>query len=146
MVVDFVYKFKIDFDHYIPTNDNIRKVIKKSVKIQNLRNGVLGLTLTPTSSHKLNQFLIFKYFKFDGYTPQINLTKINKISKQGDYEEKHLFKLLECVIVHEHLHSLIWKEVKSNLKKYKAEKIIDILKKNNFEKYDNYKENDNSSN
>lgn len=58
------------------------------------------------------------------------------LEKEGIKDKKDVIREIDK------LDKLSEKEVKENLKKYRAEKIIDILKKpkNSFEKYDSYKE------
>jgi histidyl-tRNA synthetase len=56
------------------------------------------------------------------------------LDKEGIKSKEEIIKELDK------LDKLSEKEVKDNLKKYKAEKLIDVLKKKDFRKYNNYKD------
>jgi len=60
---------------------------------------------------------------------------LNEILDRNNIKEKE-----EVIREIDKLDKLTEKEVKDNLKKYNAEKIIDILKKNDFKRYENYKD------
>src|SRR3989344_2277443 len=60
---------------------------------------------------------------------------LNEILDRNNIKEKE-----QVIREIDKLDKLTEKEVKDNLKKYNAEKIIDILKKNDFKRYENYKD------
>ena len=71
--------------------------------------------------------------KYDIYFNSRRL--LNEILENNNIKERE-----EVLREIDKLDKLSEKEVEENLKKYKAEKIIDILKKNDLKKYENYKD------